>query len=74
VTHTSDFTPVSAAKPAAAGEVSVFATGLGLTTPGVNPGQPFPASPPAVNSPVEVLVNGKSADVYAPIVLTSAST
>jgi hypothetical protein len=65
VTHSSDFTLVSASKPAAPGEIlSLFATGLGPTSPGVNPGQAFPASPlQAVNSPVEVVVNGKSAEV-----------
>jgi uncharacterized protein (TIGR03437 family) len=65
VTHSSDFTLVSTSKPAAPGEVlSLFANGLGPTSPGVNPGQPFPTSPlQAVNSPVEVLVNGKSAEV-----------
>jgi hypothetical protein len=67
ITHSNDFTPVSASKPATAGEIlSLFATGLGPVNPGVDPGQPFPASPPAVvNSPVEVTVNGKSAEVLA---------
>jgi uncharacterized protein (TIGR03437 family) len=65
VTHASSFSLVTAAKPAAAGEIlSLFASGLGPTVPGVDPGQPFPASPlAAVNSPVEVTVNGKPADV-----------
>jgi uncharacterized protein (TIGR03437 family) len=65
VTHSSDFSVVTASKPANAGEVlSLFATGLGPTRPGVDPGQPFPATPLAlVNSPVEVTVNGKSAEV-----------
>ena len=65
VAHSSDFSLVSASKPAAAGEIlSIFAAGLGPTVPGVDPGQPFPAGPPAlVNSPVEVIVNGKSAEV-----------
>jgi hypothetical protein len=69
VTHSSDFTLVSSAKPATAGEVlSLFASGLGPTVPGVDPGQPFPASPPAVaNSPVEVMVNGKSAEVLGAV-------
>jgi len=69
VTHSSDFSLVTATKPAAAGEVlSVFMTGLGPTEPGVDPGQPFPASPAAVvNSPVEVTVNGKSAEVLAAV-------
>ncbi len=65
VTHSSDFTLVTASKPAAAGEIlSLFATGLGPTNPGVDPGQPFPSSPAAaINSPVEVTVNGKPAEV-----------
>ena len=69
VTHSSDFTLVSSSKPAIAGEIlSLFATGLGPVNPGVDPGQPFPASPPAVvNSPVDVRVNGKSAEVIAAV-------
>jgi hypothetical protein len=59
VTHSNDFSLVTTAKPATAGEVlSIFATGLGPTVPGVDPGQPFPASPQAVNSPVRITVNG----------------
>ena len=63
VTHSSDFSLVTASKPAAAGEMlSLFVSGLGPVTPGVDPGQPFPSIPLAiVNSPVEVIVNGKSA-------------
>jgi uncharacterized protein (TIGR03437 family) len=42
VTHSSDFTPVTSSKPAAAGEIlSLFATGLGPTNPGVDPGSRF---------------------------------
>lgn len=69
ITHSSDFTPVSAAKPAAAGEtLSLFATGLGPVNPRVDPGQPFPASPlAAVNSPVSVTVNGKEAEVLGAV-------
>ena len=69
VAHSSDFTLVTASKPAAAGEVlSVFATGLGPTNPGVDPGQPFPSSPAAaVNSPVDVTVNGKPAEVLGAV-------
>jgi len=65
IVHSSDFSPVTAAKPAAQGEIlSLFATGLGPVTPGVDPGKPFPSSPLAVvNSPVEVTVNGKAAEV-----------
>ena len=69
VTHSSDFSLVTASKPAAAGEIlSLFVTGLGPTVPSVDPGQPFPASPPAVvNSPVSVTVNGESAEVIAAV-------
>ena len=65
IAHSRDFTPVSASRPASPGEIlSMFATGLGPTRPGVDPDQPFPASPPTVvNSPVEVLVGGKQAEV-----------
>jgi hypothetical protein len=69
VTHANDFTLVSASRPAAAGEVlSLFATGLGPVRPNVDSGQPFPSNPPAsVNSPVEVTVNGKPAEVLAAV-------
>jgi uncharacterized protein (TIGR03437 family) len=65
ITHSSDFSLVTSSKPAAPGEVlSLFATGLGPTVPAVDPGQPFPSSPQAtVNSPIEVKVNGNSAEV-----------
>ena len=61
IVHASDGTLVTAAKPAKAGEIlSLFASGLGPTKPGVNPGQPFPATPlQPVNSPVQVLLNGE---------------
>ena len=60
-----DFSQVTPAKPARAGELLILTvTGLGPTLPGVDPGQPFPANPPQeVNSPVEVTVNGKPAEV-----------
>jgi hypothetical protein len=69
VTHSSDFSLVTSSKPAAAAEIlSVFVTGLGPTKPGIDPGQPFPASPlVAVNSPVDVTVNGKAAEVTAAV-------
>ena len=74
IVHANDFSPVTASKPATAGEIlSVLATGLGPTIPGVDPGQPFPASPlQAVNSPVEVMVNGKDAAVLAAVGLPGA--
>jgi uncharacterized protein (TIGR03437 family) len=69
VTHSSDFTLVTTSKPAAAGEIlSLFASGLGPTNPGVDPGQPFPSTPAAaVNSPVDVSVNGKPAEVLGAV-------
>jgi hypothetical protein len=67
ITH-SDFSLVNASKPAAAGEIlSLFATGLGAVR-GVVTGQPFPSSPPAaVDSPVQVTVNGEPTDVLAAV-------
>ncbi len=69
VAHSRDFTLVTNSRPAAPGEIlSVFVTGLGPTRPGVDPGQPFPASPlAAATSPVEVFVNGKAAEVLAAV-------
>lgn len=69
IVHASDFSLVSGSKPAAAGEIlSLFATGLGPTRASLTPGQPFPSSPLAVvNSPIEVTVNGKSAEVLAAV-------
>ncbi len=65
VVHSADFSLVTAAKPAKAGEIlSLFATGLGPTNPGIELGQPFPTgSPQSVKSPVEVKINGNSAEV-----------
>ena len=62
IVHSSDFSLVTAASPAHAGEVlALLASGLGPTRPGVDPGQVFTASPAQiVNSPIDVLVNGKS--------------
>src|SRR5207253_3243813 len=46
VVHASDFSIVSPTAPARAGEIlSVFASGLGPTRPGIDPGQVFPDSP-----------------------------
>ena len=61
----SDFSPVTAARPARAGEMLIaVATGLGPTVPAVDPGQPFPTDVILpVNSPVAVTVNGNSAEV-----------
>jgi hypothetical protein len=65
IVHASDFSLVTPAKPARPGEIlTLFASGLGPTRPGVEPGQPFPAdSLQVVNSPVEVLVNGMAGEV-----------
>ncbi len=70
VTHSNDFTVVTASRPAVPGEIlSLFATGLGPTRPGVDPGRPFPATTPlaVVNSPVQVTVNGRPAEVLAAV-------
>ena len=69
VTHSSDFSLVTAAKPAAAGEIlSLFATDLGPTNVSLSPGQPFPSSPRAqVTSPVAVTVNGEAAEVLSAV-------
>jgi uncharacterized protein (TIGR03437 family) len=60
-----DFSPVTGGRPMRAGEIVIVrATGLGPTRPGVNPGQPFPTDTlQEVNSPVEVLVGGRAAEV-----------
>ena len=65
VAHSSDFISVGASTPAMPGEnLSLVVTGLGPVRSGVDPGQPFPSDPLAdVNSPVEITVNGKSAEV-----------
>jgi uncharacterized protein (TIGR03437 family) len=69
VTHSNDFSLVTAAKPAKAGEIlSLFATGLGPTRPSVGIGNAFPASPLAVvNSPLEVTVNGEPAEIVGAV-------
>jgi uncharacterized protein (TIGR03437 family) len=69
IVHSSDFSLVSASKPAVAGEIlSLFASGLGPTRTSLIPGQPFPSSPLAVvNSPIDVMVNGKSVEVLGAV-------
>jgi uncharacterized protein (TIGR03437 family) len=69
VVHSRDFSLVTASKPAVGGEIlSLFAVGLGPTVPAGDPAQPFPPSQLAVvNSPIEVKVNGKSAEVLAAV-------
>jgi hypothetical protein len=65
VVHSSDFNPVTPSQAAKPGEIlTLFASGLGPTRPGVDPGSPFTADPVQnVNSPVELTVNGKPAEV-----------
>jgi hypothetical protein len=65
IVHSTDFSLVSATKPARSGELlTLFVTGLGPTVPGVDPGQPFPGQPlQTVNSPVAITVNGAAAEV-----------
>lgn len=65
ILHSSDFSQLSATKPALPGEIlTLIMTGLGPTNPGVDPGQPFPATPLVrVNSPIAATFNGASADV-----------
>src|ERR1035437_5975277 len=69
IVHANDFSLVAGSNPAAPGEIlSAFATDLGPTIPGVDPGQPFPASPlQAANSPVGVTVNGNPAELLAAV-------
>jgi uncharacterized protein (TIGR03437 family) len=65
IVHSNDYSPVTAAKPAVPGEIlTMIASGLGPTRPGVDPGRPFPAEPlQVVNGPVQVRVNGLDAPV-----------
>jgi uncharacterized protein (TIGR03437 family) len=63
-----DFSPVSAEKPARAGERLIMSvSGLGPVKPTLDPGKPFPPFQEGklheVNSPVEVKVNGREAQV-----------
>lgn len=69
IVHSSDFSLVTASKPAAAGEIlSLFATGLGPTNPYIEPGQPFPSNPLAVaNSPIAISMNGEAAEILAAV-------
>ena len=70
-----DYSQVTSAKPARSGEVLIlYAKGLGPTTPSVNLGDLYPGAPFAVvNSPVEVLVNGKAASAISQIGLPGTS-
>jgi uncharacterized protein (TIGR03437 family) len=64
-----DFSAVSAANPAVSGEVlTLRATGLGPTVPGVDPGQPFlEGAVNTVNSPLVVTVNAQAAQVVSAV-------
>jgi uncharacterized protein (TIGR03437 family) len=64
VVHSKDFSLVSTAKPAKAGEIlTLFANGLGPTNPAVDYSQPFPPDSAPVTSPVQVDVSGAAGDV-----------
>jgi hypothetical protein len=65
IVHSADYSQVTAANPARAGEIlTLFASGQPPTRPGVDPGHPFTASPSQiVTSPIDVSVNGKSSEV-----------
>lgn len=69
IVHSSDFSVVTASKPAAAGEIlSLFATGLGPTVPDEDTGALFTSFPLAVvNSPVTIAVNDQLADVVGAV-------
>jgi hypothetical protein len=66
--HASDFSPVSANRPARVGEMLILSvSGLGPVRPNLGPGAPFPPFEQGnlheVNSPVSALVNGRKAAV-----------
>ena len=69
IAHSRDFTSAGASALAMPGEVVALAvTGLGPVRPGVGPGELFPSDPLAdVNSPVQITVNGKSAEVLSAV-------
>jgi uncharacterized protein (TIGR03437 family) len=69
ILHSSDFSPITAANPAVAGEaLSVFATGLGPTNPDLDLSLPFPSKPlAAVNSPMSVTANGTDAEILGAV-------
>jgi hypothetical protein len=69
IMHAHNSSLVTAAMPAAAGEVlSIHATGLGPTVPGIDPGQPFPPAPASlVNSPIELTLNDLPAEILSAV-------
>ncbi len=61
-----DFSPVTTASPAHRGETLVTrANNLGFTSPGVDPGAPFPSAAPyqPVIAPVQIVSGGNTLDV-----------
>jgi hypothetical protein len=65
VMHSTDFSQVTAARPAAAGEMlTLVASNLGPVRGAIDPSQRFPSEPLAiVSSPIQVLVNGREIQV-----------
>ena len=65
VVHSSDYSLVTSAKPAKAGEILIlFANGLGPTNPPTEFGAPFPKDTSVpVTSPVQVIAGGNPAEV-----------
>jgi uncharacterized protein (TIGR03437 family) len=71
----SDYSAITSDRPARPGEILIlYAKGLGPTTPSVNPGDQYPSEPFAVvNSPVEVLVNGRPSPAINQVGLPGSS-
>lgn len=69
VVHASDFSLVNTTNPAKPGEaLALIAAGLGPTRLNVELGTPFPRDPLAtVNGPLQVNVNGVSAEVIGAV-------
>ena len=65
VVHASDSSLITATNPAKPGELlTLYATGLGPVRPSLEPGALFSADPLQVaNSPIEVTIGGRTADV-----------
>jgi uncharacterized protein (TIGR03437 family) len=71
----SDYSAITSDRPARRGEILIlYAKGLGPTTPSVNPGDRYPREPFAVvNSPVEVLVDGRPSPAINQVGLPGSS-
>ena len=67
--HGSDFSPVSAERPAQSGETLILAAkGMGATKPVLEPGKVFPGDTFAdIVAPVEVSINGQPVEVAVKI-------